>query len=255
MTSVALIAVEQRDTVQIWTLNHPPVNAISLDLLEEMSRQMDAVESDDTTRAIVITGAGVAFAAGADVSGFMKLGDQLPRFLKLGATVFQRLETFRKPVVAAINGIALGGGNELAMAADIRIASTAARFGQPEVNLGIIPGWGGTMRMARLVGRSHAANMILTGDSIDADEAYRIGLVAHVVEPELLFEYALNMAERLASLPPLALASIKGLLADPNLEGAQERETGEILRLMTSQDAMEGVLAFMQKRRPRFGGQ
>ena len=255
MAGVAIIEVEQRGAVQIWTLNHPPVNAISLELLEELTRLLDSVASDDDTRAIVLTGSGVAFAAGADVSGFMKLGDQLPRFLQLGAEVFQRVETFAKPVVAAINGLALGGGNELAMAADIRIASPAARFGQPEVNLGIIPGWGGTVRMARLVGRSHAAQLILTGDPIDADEAYRIGLVTRVVAPELLLASALNLAERLASLPPLALASIKGLLAAQNLEGAQERETQEILRLMTTQDAMEGVLAFMQKRRPRFGGQ
>ncbi len=252
---MAIIEVDQRGSVQIWTLNHPPVNAISLELLETLSQQMDAVESDGETRAIILTGAGMAFAAGADVSGFMQLGDQLPRFLSLGASIFQRLETFGKPIVAAVNGIALGGGNELAMACDIRIASTTARFGQPEVNLGIIPGWGGTVRLARLVGRSHAAHLILTGDPIDADEAYRIGLVTQVVAPELLLDYALNMADRLASLPPLALASIKNLLGAPNPDGAQERETREILRLMTTPDAMEGVLAFIQKRRPRFGGQ
>lgn len=254
MMRVAIIVVEQRGAVQIWTLNHPPVNTISLELLEELSRLMESVEANEETRAIVITGAGMAFAAGADVGGVMKLGGQLSQFLTRGAETFQRLETFAKPIVAAINGIALGGGNELAMAADIRIASTEARFGQPEVNLGIIPGWGGTVRMARLVGRTHAAQLILTGDPIDANEAYRIGLVSQVVAPDLLMEYALNQAEKLASLPPLALASIKGLLANPNPEGAQGRETREILRLMTTGDAMEGVLAFMQKRRPRFGG-
>lgn len=251
---MAVIEVEQRDRVEIWTLNHPPVNAISMDVLTELETLLNQVSSNDDINAVVITGTGYTFAAGADLAGFMKLGGQLPEFLRKGAQIFGQLEELPKPVVAAVNGIAFGGGNELAMAADIRIASTKARFGQPEVNLGIIPGWGGTVRMPRLIGRSRAAHLLLTGDAIDASEAYRIGLVAQVVEPALLLEYAVNHADRLASLPPLALGAIKRLLSDEDLEGAQARETAEILHLMTTQDAMEGVMAFMQKRRPRFRG-
>ncbi len=251
---MAVIEVERRDRVEIWTLNHPPVNAISMDVLTELEQLLNQVASNDDVKAVVITGAGYTFAAGADLAGFMKLGGQLPEFLRKGAKIFGGLEGLAKPVVAAVNGIAFGGGNELAMAADIRIASTKARFGQPEVNLGIIPGWGGTVRMPRLIGRSRAAHLLLTGDPIDAPEAYRMGLVTQVVEPALLLDYAVNQADRLASLPPLALGAIKRLLLDEDPGGAQERETTEILNLMTTQDAMEGVMAFMQKRRPRFRG-
>ncbi len=251
---MAIIEVAKRDRVEIWTLNHPPVNAISMDVLTRLGELLDGAQTNDEVRAIVITGAGYTFAAGADVAGFMKMGGQLQDFLRLGTQIFTRVEQFGKPIVAAVNGVAFGGGNELAMATDIRIASSRARFGQPEVNLGIIPGWGGTFRMAQLIGRAHAANLILTGEPIEAADAYRLGLVEQVVEPDLLLDYAVNKADRLASLPPLALAAIKRLLTQAQPPGASERETTELLSLMTTQDAMEGVLAFMQKRRPRFKG-
>lgn len=241
------------DRVALWTIENPPVNAISLEVLNDLTDLLDAAESDLNIRAVVITGKGSFFAAGADIQGFMKLGGSLPDFLRRGADLYQRLEESSLPVVAAVNGIAYGGGNELAMAADIRLASTKARFGQPEVNLGIIPGWGGTVRLPKLIGLSRARRILLTGDPIDAMEAYRIGLVDQVTEPRLLVDTALNIADRLASLPPLALKEIKGLLAEAG-PGGQERETAAIQRLMMTEDALEGIRAFMEKRRPEFQG-
>ncbi|PSR22651.1 MAG: short-chain dehydrogenase [Sulfobacillus acidophilus] len=241
------------DGVGLWTLNNPPVNAISLDVLEQLEALLDQAEADLDVRALVITGHGSAFAAGADVSGFMRMGGDLPRFMQKGAQLFKRFVASRLPLVAAVNGIAYGGGLELAMAADIRLASQTARFGQPEVNLGIIPGWGGTVRLPKLVGWARARRLFLTGWPIDAQEAHRIGLVDDVVETRLLVDSALNLADRLASLAPLALAELKGLLAEGEAAGL-ERERQAIERLMVTQDAAEGVRAFLEKRRPRFSG-
>lgn len=243
-----------RDGVVLLTLNHPPVNAISVDLLNELGGLLEESEKDRSVRALVIAAKGPTFAAGADIQGFLKSGGNLLDFMRQGGTLFSQLEKSRLPIVAAINGPAYGGGNELAMAADIRITSTQGRFGQPEVNLGIIPGWGGTTRLPKLVGLSVARRLLLTGDSIDADEAYRIGLADQVVQPRLLLETALNVADRLASLPPLALAEIKGLLAESD-SSALQREAQAVARLMATQDAMEGIQAFMGRRRPRFTGE
>ncbi|NMP23627.1 enoyl-CoA hydratase/isomerase family protein [Sulfobacillus harzensis] len=250
---MSVVEVNERDGVALWSLNNPPVNAISFEVLETMEQLLTAAEVGDALRAVVITGHGMTFAAGADIQGFMKLGGGLPDFMRKGAELYRRLESSRLPIVAAINGVAYGGGNELAMAADIRLASVKARFGQPEVNLGIIPGWGGTVRLPRLVGMAHARRLLLTGDPIDAKEAYRIGLVDQVVDPQLLVDTALNVADRLASLPPLALQAIKTLLADPGAD-SQDRETAAIQKLMMTADALEGLRAFMEKRRPTFQG-
>lgn len=250
---MALVDVQQVDRTVVWTLHNPPVNAISFDLLKTLDEEYDRVENNPDVRVVVITGKGGAFAAGADIAGFLKLGGQIEEFMETGVRLYRRLETGPKPVVAAVNGVALGGGSELALAADIRIASSRARFGQPEVNLGIIPGWGGTVRLPRLIGHSRAASLLLTGDSINAEKAYQIGLVDQVVEPSLVLDTALNVADRLASLPPLALQSLKGLLSVSE-DDAQARETAAIKKLMATQDAWEGVKAFMAKRRPRFQG-
>ncbi len=242
-----------RDGVVVWTIQNPPVNAINMDVLTSMDLLLDEAEADEAVRAVVITAKGPTFAAGADIQGFMKLGGSLTDFMNKGAKLYERIEKSTLPFVAAVNGVAYGGGNELAMACDVRFAAPGARFGQPEVNLGIIPGWGGTVRLPRLVGMARARRMLLSGDPIDADEAYRIGLVDAVVDGSLLVARAVNLAERLASLPPLALKEIKALLADPAPNG-QARETEAMGRLMLTQDAMEGVRAFIEKRRPRFSG-
>lgn len=250
---MSAVTAQQRDGVVLWTLHHPPVNAISLEVLNDMAHLLDDAERDRSVRAVVMTGQGRTFAAGADIQGFMKSGGSVPDFMNKGAELFERLESSRLPIVAAVNGIAYGGGNELAMAADIRLASPGARFGQPEVHLGIIPGWGGTVRLPRLVGMAHARRLLLTGDPIDAQDAYRMGLVDQVLDARLLVDQALNVADRLAALPPLALQEIKGLLADSS-PGAQTRETKAIQRLVMTEDALEGVRAFMDKRRPAFQG-
>ncbi len=246
------VSQEQRDHVMLFVLNHPPVNSLSFPLLQELSQALDNAIANEAIRAIVITGHGSFFAAGADIPSFLQLGGSLNEFLLYGAALFDRIERCAKPVVAAVNGAALGGGNELAMACDIRIACPDARFGQPEVNLGIIPGWGGTVRLPKLVGRSEATRLLLTGEPVEVEEARRMGLIHHVVPSHLLVEYAINQADRLASLPPLALRAIKELLADPELGQAGESE--RMARLMTSEDALEGITAFLQKRRPQFKG-
>lgn len=250
---MSTVSVKERDGVALWTIANPPVNAISMAVLEDLDTLLHEAEENPGVRAVVLTGHGPTFAAGADIQGFLKLGGNLQDFMVKGALLYQRLESSRLPIVAAVNGAALGGGNELAMAADIRIASKQARFGQPEVNLGIIPGWGGTMRLPKLVGLAQARRLLLTGDPIDAERAFAIGLVDQVVEPHLLVDAALNLADRLAALPPLALQEIKQLVLEQGA-GGQERETAAIQRLMITEDALEGIRAFMEKRRPRFKG-
>ncbi len=249
---MALISEEQRGSITLLTLEHPPVNSLSFPLLQELSESLNRALATSETRAIVITGSGAFFAAGADIPSFLQLGAGVKDFLAYGVKVFDEIARSPKPVVAAVNGPALGGGNELAMACDLRIACPEARFGQPEVNLGIIPGWGGTVRMPKLIGRSRAAQLLLTGDAVDAEEARNIGLVHQIVASHLLVDYALNQAERLASLPPLALQAIKELLANPDL--GQSGESERMARLMATADATEGITAFLQKRRPQFEG-
>ena len=244
------ISIKERDGVALWRLDYPPVNAIGFEMLERLDELLQDAEQNRAVRAVVITGKGPTFAAGADIQGFLKLGGSLVDFMEKGAALFSRIVESPLPFVAAVNGPALGGGNELAMACDIRLASSHARFGQPEVNLGIIPGWGGTLRLPTLVGMAHARRMLLTGEPVMADEARQMGLVDQVVEPGLLVEAALNMGDRLASLPPLALGAIKKLLAK-----SLEDEMDAIKELMVSQDAMEGIRAFLGHRRPQFTGQ
>lgn len=249
------VVVESRhDAVVLWRLANPPVNAMTMGLLQELGRLLAAAESDRTIRAVVITGDGHTFAAGADIQGSLSIGTSLHDFLMEGSAVYDRLERSRLPIVAAINGPALGGGNELALAADIRIASSRARLGQPEVNLGIIPGWGGTYRLPSLVGSANARRLLLSGEPVEADEAYRMGLVDEVVEPPLLIEAAINLADRLASLPPLAVEEIKSLLYAQTDRASQARETEAMGRLIATRDALEGMRAFISHRRPRFEG-
>jgi len=250
---MSVLTVERRDRVAIWHMSHPPVNAINGDLLQALADEVEKVRLDEAVRAVVITGNGPTFAAGADVMGFLQMGGSLADFQKAGARLFRQIEMHPKPFVAAVNGVAYGGGNELAMACDIRVAGKNARFGQPEVNLGIIPAWGGTWRLPDLVGRSVATRLLLTGDPISADEAWRIGLVDRVVDADVLLDYAINIADRLASVAPRALAELKQLLARRGPE-SPEAEAEAAARLMTTADAVEGVMAFQQKRRPRFQG-
>lgn len=256
-----VVQVEVHGPVKVLVINRPEaLNAINEEVLlrldEEASRVM---EGDATVRAVVITGAGEkAFAAGADIKAMagMKPMEAL-RFSRLGQRVFSRIASLPVPVIAAVNGYALGGGCELALACDMRIAAENAVFGQPEVRLGIIPGWGGTQRLARLVGVGIAKELILTGRRIDATTALRIGLVNAVHPAGELLEKALGLAAELAVGPPVALRFAKEAV-DAAFEAGgaagMEREATLFALLFNTSDSREGLIAFQEKRQPLFKG-
>jgi enoyl-CoA hydratase len=213
----------------------------------------------ESTRVVVLTGAGEkAFAAGADIKYMSGLGvGEAKEWGALGHDVTRLLETMAKPTIAAVNGFALGGGCELALACDIRYAASSAKLGQPEINLGVIPGWGGTQRLARVAGVGFAKELILTGRTVDADEALRRGLVEAVFEPDELMEKTLERARQIASKSPLALAAAKGAV-NRAVQGEHadnlEHEAESFGDLFGSEDAKEGLAAFVERREPTFRG-
>jgi enoyl-CoA hydratase len=233
------------------------MNALDRPTLEELHDRLLELRDDAETRVVVLTGSGEkAFVAGADIKYMSGLGPEEAReWGKLGQNAGQLLETMPKPTIAAINGFALGGGCELALACDLRYASSTAKLGQPEINLGIIPGWGGTQRLARACGLGVAKELILTGRLVYADEAQRIGLVNAVGDPVL--DKALEVARLLAAKGPLSLAAAKRAL-NHSLQGDHvenlQREADEFGGLFGSEDAKEGLTAFAEKREPRFVG-
>jgi enoyl-CoA hydratase len=233
------------------------MNALDRPTLEELRDRLRALAHDDDTRVVVLTGAGEkAFVAGADIKYMSSLSVLEARaWGGLGHSCALLLETMRKPTIAAINGFALGGGCELALACDLRYAATAAKLGQPEINLGIIPGWGGTQRLARVCGLGVAKELILTGRLVDAEEALRIGLVNGVHDPVL--DLAREVAELLASKSALALAYAKEA-ANLALQGSHEasltQEASFFAMLFSTEDAKEGLTAFAEKRDPVFKG-
>jgi enoyl-CoA hydratase len=245
----------------VVTLNRPSVlNALRSSLLTEVSRALTQLEDDPAVRAIVITGAGEkAFAAGADISELNALpsaghGADQARF---GQALTRKIERLRTPVIMAVNGFALGGGCELAMAGDILIASENAKFGQPEVNLGLIPGYGGSQRMTRLVGKGMAMYLCLTGEMIGAQEALRIGLVQKVVPLPELMDEAKRIAATIASKAPLAIAACKRAInngAHLSIDDALELEALEFGTLVDTEDIKEGTGAFLEKRKPQWTG-
>ena len=211
---------------------------------------------DNGILAVVLTGEGRAFVAGADISE-MKSKNAIEGeiFGKLGASVFRKIELLPKPVIAAVNGFSLGGGCELAMSCDIRLASAKAKFGQPEVGLGITPGFSGTQRMPRLIGMGKAKELIYTADIIDAAEAYRIGLVNHVYEPEALMEEAMKMAEKIASKAPIAVKNSKEAInrgIQTDMDSAVAIEAYLFGLCFASEDQKEGMTAFFEKRKANF---
>lgn len=241
----------------LLTINRPPANAISPAVIAEVGAVLDLVEADRDVRSLIVTGAGTnVFMAGADIMQFFAGGGDATAELAKGQVLYSRIERFAKPVIAAINGAALGGGLEFALACDVRIAADSATFGLPEINLGIIPGWGGTQRLPRTVGRTAAMRMLLTGDPIRAPRAYEIGLVTEVVPLTDLRHAAVNLARRLAEKPPLAIKAIKGCAGrDDSLAAGLEAEGRAFASVMTTKDAMEGVQAFVGKRTPVFRGE
>jgi enoyl-CoA hydratase len=233
------------------------MNALDRPTLEELRDRLAELRDDSDARVLVLTGAGEkAFVAGADIKYMSGLGvEEAKEWGGLGHQCGQLLETMSKPTIAAIDGFALGGGCELALACDLRYASSASKLGQPEINLGIIPGWGGTQRLARVCGLGIAKDLILTGRLVDAEEALRIGLVNGVHDPAI--DKAREVAELLASKGPLALAAAKRAL-NHSLQGDHvenlEREADEFGGLFGSEDAKEGLTAFAEKREARFTG-
>ncbi|MEG0307746.1 MAG: short-chain-enoyl-CoA hydratase [Clostridium sp.] len=249
--------LEKEGNVAIVKLNRPKaLNALNSDTLREISLVIDEVSNDNEVYAVIITGEGKAFVAGADISEMQDLNAlEGKQFSVLGNEVFRKLEKLEKPVIAAINGFALGGGCELAMACDIRIASVKAKFAQPEAGLGITPGFGGTQRLARLVGEGIAKQLIYTCEMINSEEALRIGLVNKVVEPEMLLEEAKSMANKIAKNAPIAVRQCKvainrGLQMDIDSAVMYEAEAFGIC--FATEDQKEGMAAFVEKRDKNF---
>ena len=252
------VRVDAGDAVAVVTIDRPDaLNALDVETLSSLRDELLRLRDDEDARVVVLTGAGDrAFAAGADIKYMSALSvREAKEWGELGQNVAQLLETLPKPTIAAINGFALGGGCELALACDLRYASAKAKLGQPEINLGIIPGWGGTQRLARVCGLGVAKDLILTGRTVDAEEAQRIGLVSEIADPVL--DRALQTARLLAAKAPLALHAAKAAINRAlqgdhveNLLGEQER----FAQLFDSDDAKEGLAAFVEKREPRFAG-
>lgn len=254
------IRVERKDGVGILTIDRPEVlNALDETTTREIAEAAELLDADDTVRAVVVTGAGgKAFVAGADIGVLVKYGPVEGRAAaRSGQRAFDRLERMGKPVIAAINGYALGGGCELALACHMRIASDRARIGLPEINLSIIPGHGGTQRLPRIVGKGLALELIATGRQLDAEEAARIGLVNRVVPHAELMERVLELAGELAGKPPLAMryaiASVNEGM-ETALEEAQAIEAAYFGLCCATEDKFEGMNAFLEKRKPTWSG-
>lgn len=258
------IFVEKGAVAATLVLNRAhKLNAIDNTMIDALLAALDEIECDEAIRAVVLTGAGRAFSAGADIRGFagsVERGAQvaLREFVRRGQALTKRIETFPKPIIAAVNGLAYGGGCEVVEACPLAVASTAATFAKPEINLGFPPPFGGTQRLPRLIGRKRALAMILTGDPIPASEAARIGLVNEVVPPAQLLPRAHALASRIAEKSALAVAAcLESVTRGINLsidEGLAV-ESNQFARMVPTRDIREGVRAFIERRRPDFQGQ
>ena len=253
------ILLERRGRVALITINRPEKrNALNIQTRTEGAAILDELRADDSVRVAVFTGAGdKAFIAGADIAEFIDRTAITQREVMLDRGLFNSIDSFPKPVIAMVNGYCLGGGCELALACDLRIASDKASFGQPEINLGIIPGGGGTQRLTRLVGEGKAMELILTGEIIDAQTALLIGLVNHVVPADQLEAKTMEIANRIAEKSPIALRLAKEAIkvaSRSNLDEGLRREVDLFALSFSSEDKEEGVSAFLEKRKPEFKG-
>ena len=253
------VLYEEKEKIGFLTINRPDVlNALNARVLEEIDMVLDQIEQKGGIRVLILTGAGRAFVAGADIGEQSVLDMEGGRaWGKRGSAIFRRLELLSIPTIAAVNGFALGGGCELAMACDMILASSKAKFGQPEVGLGIMPGFSGTQRLPRLVGKAKAMELILTGEMIKAEEALRIGLVNEVTEPEALLARAEELARAIEKSGSLAVkyaktAVIRGTQMDMDSGIAMENEL--FAMCFATEDQKEGMQAFLEKREPKFRG-
>jgi enoyl-CoA hydratase len=257
--SYKTIEVSVADRIATVTINRPDkLNALNVDVLDDLSLVLDELHDRTDVGGAIITGAGRSFVAGADIGEFATKNPQgMKAMARRGQLLFNRLETLPKPLIAAVNGFALGGGCELAMACHIRIASEAAKFGQPEVKLGIIAGYGGTQRLPRLVGKGHALQLLMTGEIIDSAEALRIGLVNKVVPAADLMKVATEMMRAILANAPLALAAsieMVNLGYDLSMGDALAAEATAFGLLGATDDKGEGARAFLEKRPAAFKG-
>lgn len=253
------VILERKDRVAVLTVNRPDkLNALNLATRNDIVAALDELKADESIRCVIITGAGEkAFIAGADIAEFAGRTAHQQRAVMQGMKVFNAMEEFPKPVIAAINGFCLGGGCELALACDIRLAASTARLGQPEINLAIIPGGGGTQRLTRLVGEGKSMELILTGRQVKADEALAIGLVNEVVDADKLMDRAMELANGIAEKSPIALQAAKEAVktaARSNLREGLDREIDLFALCFASEDKEEGVTAFLEKRKAEFKG-
>lgn len=253
-----ILKIEETDHIALVTINRPQaMNALNSRFFEEMDQAVTEFRAETELRAIVITGEGKAFVAGADIAEMVnKTAEEGAAFSARGQKTFSSFSTLGVPVIAAINGFALGGGLELAMGCDFRIASAKAKFGQPEVNLGLIPGFAGTQRLARLIGLADALYLLMSADMISAEEALRLKLVQKVVEPEVLLETCMNIAKNIASKGPLAIKKVKESTHKGFDMPFAEGEALEAFQFGTlfgkNSQGEEGMKAFLEKRKPNW---
>lgn len=252
-----ILKLEVKYNVALVTICRPQaLNALNSDFFKEMEAMQAEVSGMQEIRAMIITGEGKAFVAGADIAEMSDMNSQNGKqFSRTGQKVFDGFGKMSVPVIAAVNGFALGGGCELAMSCDIRIASTFAKFGQPEVNLGLIPGYAGTQRLPRLIGLSNALYLLMTADLINAEEAYRLGLVQKVVEPDKLIDESVAVALKIASKGKTAIkivkeTAIRGMKME--FDAAQNLESEEFGNLFGNGESGEGMKAFLEKRKPNW---
>jgi enoyl-CoA hydratase len=257
------VKVSVEDRIAVLTIDHPPANAFSEQTVKDLASAFDEVTANSEVKTVIVTGAGqFAFVAGADINEIKqqidlgRAGKEVKRDLIVaGQKLFTRIEQSTKPVIAAINAICLGGGLELAMACHMRVASDTARFGQPEVSLGLLPAWGGTARLPRLVGRGKAIELTLTGDMITAQEAARLGLVNKVVPAGQVVKTARDLAKKINSKSAMATGAILEAInhgMETGLAEALKLEEDKFVELCSTEDGYEGVAAFLEKRQPKF---
>lgn len=259
--SYETLIYEKEEGIAIVTMNRPDrLNALSFKLKEELSSVFDVMEKDDEVKVVILTGGPKAFSAGADIKERSTVQMSQPRFFfnqRKTHDFFCKIEDFEKPVIAAVSGVAVGGGCELSLVCDLRIASETARFGVPEVKIGVIPAAGGTQRLPRIIGITKAKELLYTGDFVDAQEAYRLGLVNKVVPVDKLMDEAKELARKLMNNPPLSVKFAKravnvGMQLD--LASALEYEAYCAAIVVASEDRMEGFKAFVEKRKPVYKG-
>lgn len=259
MSTYETINLERRGAVALLSINRPDkLNALNEQVHAEAVTALDELKRDDSVRVLVITGSGEkSFVAGADISEFQNRTPTDQRDTFHERTLFNSIDTFPKPVIAMVNGFCLGGGNEIALACDIRICSENARFSQPEINLGLIPGGGGTQRLTRLIGEGRSMEAMLTGDMIDAQTAYNFGLVNHVYPAAELESKTMELANKIAEKAPIALQLAKEAVkfaSRSNLDEGLRREVDLFALCFSTEDKEEGVSAFLEKRKPVFKG-